>query len=450
MGASVPTHAVAVIGGACAGSVVAEHLAQLGCRVVVFEQNLRPYGKIEDGLPRWHDKQRELEYSKINERLDRPEISFVPRARLSQDFSLDQLMDEWGFSALVLANGAWKDRDLEATGAAQALGQGLIYQNDFVYWFNHYHEVGYAGPTYEIREGALCVGGGLASIDVVKIIQLELYARALRARGHEVDLMELEHQGIPKVCAALGVTDPQSLGVSGATLIYRRRVEDMPLASAAPDAPEKVKARLPDTRRKILEKAQSKFLFRVMTQRVAKEVLLEEGRVAGIVLLETRQSGGRVETVAGTEQVVKATQIVSSIGSIPEPLAGIAMKGAYYEFKDWDTGEYAPRAGVFGAGNVVTGQGNIKASLEHGRFVAGHVAEVYLGLREGDLSEGSARGEARAAETAAQVAAHLEAQPPRSPAQLDALDERVRALHDAREYRGYADWIERHTPRVEQ
>ena len=59
MGGRSPSHAVAVIGGACAGSVVAEHLARSGCRVVVFEQNQRPYGKIGDGLPRWHAKQRE-------------------------------------------------------------------------------------------------------------------------------------------------------------------------------------------------------------------------------------------------------------------------------------------------------------------------------------------------------------------------------------------------------
>ena len=48
------THAVAVIGGATAGAEVAARLAQEGATAVVFEQNPRPYGKIEDGLPRWH------------------------------------------------------------------------------------------------------------------------------------------------------------------------------------------------------------------------------------------------------------------------------------------------------------------------------------------------------------------------------------------------------------
>jgi NADPH-dependent glutamate synthase beta subunit-like oxidoreductase len=443
-----PAHTVAVVGGACAGSVVAEHLAERGCQVVVFEQNPRPYGKIEDGLPRWHDKQRNMEYGKINERLDRPNVHYVPNVRFGQEIGLEQLLDEWGFSALVLANGAWKDRELAVPGAVESLGKGLIYQNEFIYWFNHFHEEGYSGPTFEIKDEALCVGGGLASIDVVKVIQLELYGRALRERGFDVDVYHLEHKGIPKVCAEHGIDDPQSLGVRGVTLVYRRRVEDMPLASAPPGASEKIKARLPTTRRKILEKAQSKFLFRMMTQRVSNAVVMEDGQLTGLEVLETKLEDGRVKPVPGSEHVIPTSMIVSSIGSIPEPLQGVQMKGAYYEFKDWDTGEYAPRKGVFGAGNVVTGQGNIKASLEHGRFVAGHLAEVYLGLREGDLSEGTARGEAKAAATGEAVAEHLETVPKKTPAELESLLARVGELQRARGYTGYAEWIAAKTPKV--
>src|ERR1019366_1767905 len=55
-------HLVAVVGAATAGSEIARILADRGALVIVFEQNLRPYGKIEDGLPRWHVKQRKDEY----------------------------------------------------------------------------------------------------------------------------------------------------------------------------------------------------------------------------------------------------------------------------------------------------------------------------------------------------------------------------------------------------
>ena len=48
-----PRHVIAVVGAATAGSEIARILADRGALVIVFEQNPRPYGKIEDGLPRW-------------------------------------------------------------------------------------------------------------------------------------------------------------------------------------------------------------------------------------------------------------------------------------------------------------------------------------------------------------------------------------------------------------
>ena len=75
-------HFVAVIGGAISGSVAAEILADHGIRVAVFEQNTRPYGKIEDGLPRWHVEQRKQEYARIDARMKKPNVYFIPSAKL--------------------------------------------------------------------------------------------------------------------------------------------------------------------------------------------------------------------------------------------------------------------------------------------------------------------------------------------------------------------------------
>src|SRR5580700_10167097 len=102
--ASTGQHFVAVVGGAVSGSVSAEILADRGFRVAVFEQNKRPYGKIEDGLPRWHVEQRKQEYGRIDARLKKPNVYFIPSTKMGRDFSLPQLF-EWGFSAVILANG---------------------------------------------------------------------------------------------------------------------------------------------------------------------------------------------------------------------------------------------------------------------------------------------------------------------------------------------------------
>lgn len=425
-------HAVAVVGGACAGSVVANILAEAGCHVAVFEQNPRPYGKIEDGLPRWHHKQRRLEYGRINDRLDHERVAYVPNTRLGGDVDFKDFATDWGWSVVVLANGAWKDRPMSSPSANDAVGHGLVYQNPFVFWFNHKDEADYAGPRYEIHDGSLVVGGGLASIDVVKIIQLELYAAALRERGIEVDVHEMEHKGIPRYCAARGIDDPTTLGIDGCTLLYRRRVQDMPLASLPNDATDKQKERLPLIREKILSNAQRKFLFKMQDRRLATDFVLEDGQVTGLRLVETRVEGRSALPVEGSEYVHHAKLVVSSIGSIPQPIEGVEMDGTYYKFKDWDTGEYGPLPHVFAAGNVITGQGNIKASMEHGERVGGWIADHYLGV-------GTAAAD--------HVTAHLATRPKLSPAELDALFSRVRARQAAVGYDGgYRDWIAANTP----
>ena len=58
-----------------------------------------------------------------------------------------------------------------------------MYQNPFIVWFNHNHEPSYDGETFETPDGAIVVGGGLASIDVVKVLSLENAVKKLTDRG---------------------------------------------------------------------------------------------------------------------------------------------------------------------------------------------------------------------------------------------------------------------------
>ncbi len=184
-------HCVAVIGGATAGAEIAGKLAARGVAVVVFEQNPRPYGKIEDGLPRWHVQLRRKEYEVISGKLAQPDVHFVPLTAIGRDIDFTELVNDWGFTGVVLACGAWRDRPLPVEGADRYVGKGLIYQNPFIVWFNHANEAGYTGERYEPQDGALVVGGGLASIDVVKALMLETARAALAKRGIEVAMVDL-------------------------------------------------------------------------------------------------------------------------------------------------------------------------------------------------------------------------------------------------------------------
>lgn len=140
-------HVVIICGGAVAGSEAAAVCAERGAVGIVIEQNAKPYGKIEDGLPRWHRALREKEFDRIDDNLSREGVLFVPSTSLGGDVSLNALL-ELRPSAVILANGAWRDRPLAIDDAETFVGKGLVYQNPFVYWYNHYLDDGYAGPRY--------------------------------------------------------------------------------------------------------------------------------------------------------------------------------------------------------------------------------------------------------------------------------------------------------------
>ena len=331
-------HVVAIIGGATSGAEAASVLSDRGCHAVVFEQNPRPFGKIEDGLPRWHAKQRAKEYVKIGEKLCKPGVTLVPNTKLGTDIFLDALFEEWGFSAVLLANGAWKDRPLPVPEADAYLGKGVAYQNPLVYWFNHYSEQSYAGEQYHVPEGAIIAGGGLASFDVVKICMIETTQRRLRERGIETHMHDVEKDGVFKTCEKHGLKFGD-LGITPCTLFYRRRALDMPISTIDRDATEEQKQKGYAIREKILQNAMDKFGFRFAPLSSPHGLIVEDGRAVGMNFERTVVDGSRVK---GTGQTypVRGELIISSIGSIPAAVEGVGVKGEGYKFKDGDVGIY--------------------------------------------------------------------------------------------------------------
>src|ERR1700745_2433704 len=86
--------------------------------------------------------------------------------------------------------------------------------------------------------------------------------------------------------------------------------------------------------------------------------------------------GGRKgEPYPGSEPELRAPLVVSSIGSVPEKLSGINMNGEYYTFAGEEVPRYTAMGRVFGVGNVVTGQGNIRVSLVHSQKVTKRVVD---------------------------------------------------------------------------
>jgi NADPH-dependent glutamate synthase beta subunit-like oxidoreductase len=440
-----PKHCVAVIGGAVAGAEVAGVLADHGTEVVVFEQNPRPYGKIEDGLPRWHHALRSKEYGVIGKHLSKPTVHFVPNTRIGKDVGFRELVDDWGFTGVVLACGAWRDRPLPVEGADDYVGKGLIYQNPFIIWFNHAEEPSYTGPTFEPRDGAIVVGGGLASIDVAKALMLETTRAKLRERGIEEDLIELEVKGIPKILERHGLAF-EDLGLEGCTLFYRRSDEDMPLMEMPDGADEKRQEKVRAGRKKMLAKAMDKYRFKFEPLCMPEGLIVEDDRLVGLRFRRTKIEGGRVVPQDETFEA-RGVYVISSIGSIPEEIQGIPMKGELFEFTDWDLGRLADYPTVFSAGNVVTGKGNIVASRKHAREITQRVAEAFLGLTEGgdDVLLDGARADAQ--EQGKEIQQAIARAPEITQEALQGVRARVKERQQAVGYQGdYAAWLEKAGP----
>jgi NADPH-dependent glutamate synthase beta subunit-like oxidoreductase len=433
---------IGICGGAVAGSEAAKLFAERGALAIVFEQNARPYGKIEDGLPRWHVKLREKEYARIDDNLDSDGVMFVPLTRLGKDIAFSELKDEMGLSAVILATGAWRDRPLPVEGIDRFVGRGLIYQNPLVYWFNHYADPDFAGPEVDIPDGAIVVGGGLASIDVVKLLNIEVYRRALRERGIEVDAVAMEQAGIAQTLDKHGLS-AEELGVEGCTLYYRRRMCDMPLASVKDPTPAQLE-KLETTRTRIMEKVMRKFLVKMEECCVPIAPIEDGDQLAGLIFRRTAIKDGRLREVEGSDFEARAPLVVSSIGSLPQLIEGVPAEGDLYPFDSEERGTLRGLDGVFGLGNVLTGKGNIRDSRVNASLVAERVIENLIGVPDrpeklDDMSD-ALHDEFRA--RAQPVVDRVLAGDKLSPEKIEPILERVRQRWGEIDYTGdYRAWI---------
>jgi len=171
----------------------------------------------------------------------------------------------------------------------------------------------------------------------------------------------------------------------------------------------------------------------------------------GLKLAETKVEGRKAEPLAGSEYELRAPMVISSIGSLPEEIPGVAMNGEYYDFIQEALPRYGESDHVFGVGNVVTGQGNIRSSLLHSQEVTTKLIENYIGV--GDEGTASPRfysgAEARGTAQAQAVVDQVHLMPSLSYQEVEAIEQRIRVLQERVGYTGdYDSWIASVTPSI--
>lgn len=439
-------HYIAVFGGAVAGSEAVGELTKNGIRTVVFDQHALPYGKLESGLPKWHYKMRNMQEKKINEKLNHPLVRFVPNIKLGEDITFSEIVAEFPFTAVLLATGAWRDRPLPIKDIDQYEGRGLIYMNALVSWFNQNHIENSNGNNIHLKDGAMIIGGGLASIDIIKIMVIETTRKALSERGIQVNSLVLEHKGIPEVLKSYGLTY-KDLGLQGIRLMTRHTVESMPLTpipeNATPDVLEKSR----EIRKKIITKVQEKFPFEIVTRVSPVDKIVKDGQLGGIIFEKTEEVNSKFVNIPGSAMNVEASQVISAIGSIPEMITGIPLKGEIYDVENIQAGKIRGFENVFALGNAVTGRGNIRQSQMHSRQVSENIVDQYLVWKEDDYREIFNAAENRATTRVNSILEVLKAHSKLNEAQIKMIDDRVSSLQKKVGYDGnYSNWIENHLP----
>jgi ferredoxin/flavodoxin---NADP+ reductase len=160
---------------------------------------------------------------------------------------------------------------------------------------------------------------------------------------------------------------------------------------------------------------------------------------------ETKIDGRKAEPIPGSEQELRAPLVVSSIGSVPEKLSGINMNGEYYTFAGKDVPRYTAMDRVFGVGNVVTGQGNIRVSLVHSQKVTKRVVDCMKG-DDGNAAAG-AGAEQQVASAMDAIGKQMEVIPQLSDDQIAQVERQVHVLQQKVGFTSdYDSWIAKVTP----
>jgi len=437
-------HFIAIFGGSIAGSEAAYQLAKRDFRVVVFDQNSLPYGKIEDGLPLWHVKLRDKEERIIDAKLNHKNIRYIPGVKLGRDLDFEEVT-RMGFSAILLATGAWKDRKLPISNEADFISKGLVYQNSFMYWFNHKHEPDYSNQTFKVKDNTLVIGGGLASLDVIKACMIELVLCALQSRGIPVTLFDLEYS-IKKFLDKHDLS-LEDLELSGCTLVYRRAAVDMPLSSRSRNTPEEIE-KAGSISQKVLNNFVRKYLFHFEEYLSPNKGIADSnGMLKSVEFKKMKKENGKLVEIDNQFKTIDCSMAISSIGSLPEAIKGVPISGSVYQISDEPTCRIEGYDNVFAIGNAVTGRGNIQESLKHGKETTLNILEDYLAFEAARFSTHLRNKESLISENASKISDLIEGQPVKDDPVISAILKKTRNLQAKNGSNGnYLNWIESNKP----
>ena len=317
-------HKVAVVGSGPSGLACAADLAKLGYEVTIFEALHKVGGVLEYGIPEFRLPKQKVVAKEV-ENVKRLGVKIETDTIVGRTTTIDQLMDEEGFSAVFIGSGAGLPRFMGIPGENL---NGVVSANEFLTRTNlmKAYDDQYDTPIY-VGQRVVVVGGGNVAMDAV---------RTAKRLGAE------------------------------AFIVYRRSEAELP-------------ARVEE----VHHAKEEGIDFRMLTNPV--EVLGDEkGWVRGIRCIrmelgEPDASGRRSPIeIPGSEFEIACDVVIMALGTSPNPLIASTTAGLETNRRGCivaDENGQTSREGIFAGGDTVTGAATVILAMGAGRKAAKAIDE---------------------------------------------------------------------------
>ena len=317
-------HKVAVIGSGPSGLSCAGDLAKLGYDVTVFEALHELGGVLVYGIPEFRLPKEKVVKKEI-ENVKALGVKFEKNTIIGKSFTIDELIDKYGFEAVFIGSGAGLPKFMGIPGEN---ANGVFSANEYLTRSNLMKAFRDSETPIMIGKKVVVVGGGNVAMDA---------ARTALRLGSEVHI------------------------------VYRRSEEELP-------------ARVEE----VHHAKEEGIIFNLLTNPV--EILSDEnGWVSGIKCIkmelgEPDESGRRSPVeIPGSEFEIECDAVIMSLGTSPNPLISSTTKGLEINRRKCivvkeENGETS-KDGVFAGGDAVTGAATVILAMGAGRTAAKGIDE---------------------------------------------------------------------------
>jgi glutamate synthase (NADPH/NADH) small chain len=309
---------VAIVGSGPAGLTCAGELAKKGHDVTVFEALHAPGGVLTYGIPEFRLPNKIIDAEV--ERLRKMGVKIICNVVIGRTFTVDELLEEEGFKAVFIANGAGLPIFMNIPGENL---KGIYSANEYLTRSNLMGAYTFPEADTPIIKGdrVVVVGGGNVAMDAVRTAK--------------------------------------RLGASEATLVYRRSRTEMPAREE-----------------EIIHAEEEGIIFNLLTNPV-RYVGDDDGWVTGVECIkmelgEPDDSGRRRPVpIKGSEYVIPCDVAIPAIGTRANPLLSQATpalklnKWGYIEATD-DFGKTSMQ-GVWAGGDIIRGAATVILAMGDGK-----------------------------------------------------------------------------------